>query len=101
MVVDPYLSQQLRPHQRSGVLFLYSRLLGFTKVQGLAGEEQTVEGAILADEMGLGKTVQSLSMLAHIAEQVRLLNSNTIFNYDFYFCLGFSEFLHNFACTHF
>ena len=54
--------------------------------------DQGING-ILADEMGLGKTVQSLSMLAHIAEQVRL-NSHTIFNYDFYFCLGFSEFLH-------
>ena len=61
--------------------------------------DQGING-ILADEMGLGKTVQSLSMLAHIAEQVRL-NSNTIFNYDFYFCLGFPELVHNFACTHF
>ena len=40
--------------------------------------DQGING-ILADEMGLGKTVQSLSMLAHIAEQVRL-NSNTIFS---------------------
>ena len=53
--------------------------------------DQGING-ILADEMGLGKTVQSLSMLAHIAEQVRLLNSNTIFNYDFYFLSVFLSF---------
>ena len=59
--------------------------------------DQGING-ILADEMGLGKTVQSLSMLAHIAEQVRL-NSNTILYYDFYFCLRLPELLHSFVCT--
>ena len=53
--------------------------------------DQGING-ILADEMGLGKTVQSLSMLAHIAEQVRP-DSNTIFNFNFCFCLGFSRVL--------
>jgi hypothetical protein len=34
--------------------------------------QQGING-ILADEMGLGKTVQSLAMLAHIAEKYSML----------------------------
>ena len=78
MVVDPYLSQQLRPHQRSGVLFLYSRLLGFTKVQGLEGEEQTVEGAILADEMGLGKTLQTVTIVWTLLKQSPIAGTQVV-----------------------
>ena len=43
VVVDPYLSQLLRPHQRDGVKFLYER------VMSTSGNT----GCILADEMGL------------------------------------------------
>ena len=40
VVVDPYLANQLRPHQKDGVLFLYECVMGFKNYQG--------NGAILA-----------------------------------------------------
>uniref|UniRef100_A0A665WF49 RAD54 homolog B n=1 Tax=Echeneis naucrates TaxID=173247 RepID=A0A665WF49_ECHNA len=48
VVIDPYLTTHLRPHQREGLLFLY--------------EAVGRHGAILADEMGLGKTLQSVAL---------------------------------------
>lgn len=55
VVVDPYLSQHLRPHQREGVKFLYEAVMGMKAFEG--------QGAILADEMGLGKTLQTIALL--------------------------------------
>jgi DNA repair and recombination protein RAD54B len=52
VVVDPYLSQHLRPHQREGVEFLYQCVMGMRPFEG--------RGSILADEMGLGKTLQTM-----------------------------------------
>ncbi len=46
MVVDPYLSKHLRPHQRKGVQFLYECVMGLHEVGRF--------GAVLADDMGLG-----------------------------------------------
>jgi hypothetical protein len=46
VVVDPYISRQLRPHQREGVAFLYKCMAGLV--------DPNLKGAILADEMGLG-----------------------------------------------
>ncbi|KAM9851618.1 DNA repair and recombination protein RAD54B [Aulostomus maculatus] len=54
VVVDPYLTSHLRPHQRDGLLFLYECVMGMRA----AGRY----GAILADEMGLGKTLQSVAL---------------------------------------
>ncbi|XP_047455730.1 DNA repair and recombination protein RAD54B [Mugil cephalus] len=54
VVVDPYLTTHLRPHQRDGLLFLYECVMGMRA----AGRY----GAILADEMGLGKTLQSVAL---------------------------------------
>lgn len=54
VVVDPYMSRQLRLHQREGVQFLYGC------VSSLASSNHC--GAILADEMGLGE----ISALAHV-----------------------------------
>ncbi|XP_062589715.1 DNA repair and recombination protein RAD54B-like [Saccostrea cucullata] len=56
VVVDPYLSVHLRPHQREGVTFLYDCVMGFRNISG--------KGAILADDMGLGKTLQCISLLS-------------------------------------
>jgi DNA repair and recombination protein RAD54B len=52
VVVDPYIVQHLRPHQREGVEFLYQCVMGMKPFEG--------RGAILADEMGLGKTLQTM-----------------------------------------
>uniref|UniRef100_A0A8C9WY92 RAD54 homolog B n=1 Tax=Sander lucioperca TaxID=283035 RepID=A0A8C9WY92_SANLU len=54
VVVDPYLTAQLRPHQRDGLLFLYECVMGLRAMGRY--------GAILADEMGLGKTLQSVAL---------------------------------------
>ena len=62
VVVDPLLSNQLRSHQRQGVVFLYEKVLGFTKVRA-GSSEVLIEGAILADEMGLGKSLQTVTLV--------------------------------------
>ncbi|KAM4600376.1 DNA repair and recombination protein RAD54B [Polymixia lowei] len=54
VVVDPYLTAHLRPHQRDGLLFLYECVMSMRAV--------SCYGAILADEMGLGKTLQSVAL---------------------------------------
>ncbi|XP_075965753.1 DNA repair and recombination protein RAD54B [Anarhichas minor] len=54
VVVDPFLTNHLRPHQRDGLLFLYECVMGLRAVGRY--------GAILADEMGLGKTLQSVAL---------------------------------------
>ncbi|XP_072548095.1 DNA repair and recombination protein RAD54B isoform X2 [Salminus brasiliensis] len=61
VVVDPHLTNHLRPHQREGVIFLYECLMGMR----LAGRC----GAILADEMGLGKTLQCVCVLWTLLRQ--------------------------------
>ncbi|XP_052071010.1 DNA repair and recombination protein RAD54B-like [Mytilus californianus] len=61
VVVDPYLSTHLRPHQREGVTFLYECVMGYRDYGGL--------GAILADDMGLGKTLQCISLLWTLYKQ--------------------------------
>ncbi|MCJ8745609.1 hypothetical protein PDJAM_G00132140 [Pangasius djambal] len=61
VVVDPHLTNHLRPHQREGVVFLYECLMGMR----LAGRC----GAILADEMGLGKTLQCVCVLWTLLRQ--------------------------------
>lgn len=40
VVVDPHVSQHLRPHQREGVVFLYECVMGLRNFNG--------NGAILA-----------------------------------------------------
>ena len=55
VVLDPRLSQHLRPHQKVGVKFLYECVMGMKSFGG--------RGAILADEMGLGKTLTVISLI--------------------------------------
>ncbi|XP_038053766.1 DNA repair and recombination protein RAD54B-like [Patiria miniata] len=61
VVLDPYLSSKLRPHQREGVLFLYECVMGMRGFQG--------NGAILADDMGLGKTLQCICLIWTLLKQ--------------------------------
>ena len=61
VVLDPFIGQHLRPHQREGVKFLYEAVMGL-KAQGC-------QGAILADEMGLGKTLQTIALLWTLMKQ--------------------------------
>lgn len=55
VVVDPFISRHLRPHQKEGVRFLYECLMGIKEFEG--------NGAILADEMGLGKTLTVIALI--------------------------------------
>ncbi|CAB1334667.1 unnamed protein product, partial [Coregonus sp. 'balchen'] len=61
VVVDPYLTANLRPHQRDGLLFLYECVMGMRATCRY--------GAILADEMGLGKTLQSVALTWTLLKQ--------------------------------
>ena len=55
VIVEPFITRALRPHQLEGVQFLYDCILG--RANG------GCTGAILADEMGLGKSLQSIALL--------------------------------------
>jgi len=68
VVVDPFISKHLRPHQRVGVFFLYTNLMGFKKVV-VNNTEMSVQGAILGDEMGLGKTLQTVTLVWTLLKQ--------------------------------
>ena len=61
VVVDPALSNILRPHQREGVKFMYECVMG----------ERIPEsyGCIMADEMGLGKTLQCITLIWTLLRQ--------------------------------
>ncbi|XP_050796676.1 DNA repair and recombination protein RAD54B isoform X4 [Gopherus flavomarginatus] len=61
VVVDPYLVNHLRSHQKEGIVFLYECAMGMR----LSGRF----GAILADEMGLGKTFQCISLVWTLLRQ--------------------------------
>ncbi|CAL4062193.1 unnamed protein product, partial [Meganyctiphanes norvegica] len=61
VVVDPILANQLRPHQKEGVVFLYECMLGYRVSDN--------HGAILADEMGLGKTLQCITLVWTLLKQ--------------------------------
>ena len=68
VVVDPFLSQHLRPHQREGVKFLYECVMGLRDFNG--------QGAVLADEMGLGKTFQTIALLWTLLKQNPICGSD-------------------------
>ncbi|XP_037798224.1 DNA repair and recombination protein RAD54B-like [Penaeus monodon] len=61
VVIDPYISGKLRPHQQNGVIFLYECVMGYRLNDNY--------GAILADEMGLGKTLQCITLIWTLLNQ--------------------------------
>ncbi|KAJ3355517.1 DNA-dependent ATPase protein rad54 [Allomyces javanicus] len=61
VVIDPTLGRILRPHQITGVEFMYQCVIG-ERVEG-------VQGCIMADEMGLGKTLQCIALLWTLLRQ--------------------------------
>lgn len=70
VVVDPFLAQHLRPHQREGIKFLYECVMGLRDFNG--------QGAVLADEMGLGKTLQTIALLWTLLKQNPIHGSDGI-----------------------
>lgn len=60
VVVDPVLSNILRPHQREGVKFMYDCV---------TGRKGNFNGCIMADEMGLGKTLQCITLVWTLLRQ--------------------------------
>ncbi|KAJ4487858.1 DNA repair protein, SNF2 family [Lentinula aciculospora] len=61
VVIDPRLSNVLRPHQVEGVKFLYKC------ATGMMVDNQY--GCIMADEMGLGKTLQCIALMWTLIKQ--------------------------------
>ncbi|KAF5291759.1 hypothetical protein FQA39_LY14247 [Lamprigera yunnana] len=61
VVVDPLLSNILRPHQREGVAFMYNCVTG-VQIPGCYG-------CIMADDMGLGKTLQCIALMWTLLKQ--------------------------------
>lgn len=61
VVVDPQLSNILRPHQREGVKFMYECVTGV--------RIENAYGCIMADEMGLGKTLQCITLMWTLLRQ--------------------------------
>ncbi len=61
VVIDPKLAKVLRPHQISGVKFLYKCTSGMIDAKA--------KGCIMADEMGLGKTLQCLTLMWTLMKQ--------------------------------
>ncbi|KAL8151353.1 hypothetical protein V2J09_021161 [Rumex salicifolius] len=62
IVVEPFLLQFLRPHQREGVQFMFECVSGLHSADNVCG-------CILADDMGLGKTLQSITLLYTLLRQ--------------------------------
>lgn len=60
IVVDPILSNILRPHQREGVRFMF---------ECVEGKRGSFNGCIMADEMGLGKTLQCVALVWTLLRQ--------------------------------
>lgn len=58
VVLESFLAKHLRPHQKSGLIFLYECVSGF--------KAHEYFGAILADEMGLGKTFQTICLIWYV-----------------------------------
>ncbi|XP_020283574.1 DNA repair and recombination protein RAD54-like [Pseudomyrmex gracilis] len=61
VVIDPILTNVLRPHQREGVKFMYECVTG--------KRIEDAYGCIMADEMGLGKTLQCITLLWTLLKQ--------------------------------
>ncbi|CBK19482.1 DNA repair and recombination protein RAD54-like [Caenorhabditis elegans] len=55
VTVDTRFARHLRPHQKSGIQFIFDRLRRGSGKNGGGG------GAILADDMGLGKSLQTMA----------------------------------------
>jgi len=77
VVLEPFLAKHLRPHQKTGIIFLYECVSGF--------KAQEYFGAILADEMGLGKTLQTICLVWYVN---MYFNMTTILICSTYFNVG-------------
>lgn len=73
VVINPILSETLRPHQVEGVKFLYEKVTGISEVSNDS------KGAILADEMGLGKTLQTITLIETLLRQSPYYTSRPCF----------------------
>ncbi len=67
MEVSSILNRHLRPYQRAGVRFLFSRCF----CAGVTSRGR-ICGAVLADDMGLGKTVQVIALVSALARRTHV-----------------------------
>lgn len=61
VVLDPFLGQHVREHQREGIKFMYECVMGLRGYDG--------QGALLADAMGLGKTFMTIALIWTLLKQ--------------------------------
>ncbi|AMD22390.1 HGR051Cp [Eremothecium sinecaudum] len=76
VIVDPLLSKALRPHQRSGVKFMYDCIRGLAHPEEdddnkalILDQDSDIRGCLLADEMGLGKTFMTITLIWTLLKQ--------------------------------
>jgi len=60
IVLDPEVAKHMRPHQITGLRFLFKCVMGVNRT---TETEEPWHGCILADEMGLGKTLTTISFI--------------------------------------
>lgn len=65
VVLEPYLSDKMRPHQLEGVKFMYECVTGLRKLDN----GDATKGCILADTMGIGKTFQAIALIRTMLTQ--------------------------------
>ncbi|ORX34242.1 SNF2 family N-terminal domain-domain-containing protein [Kockovaella imperatae] len=70
VVLDPLLASKMREHQKDGVKFMYSCVMGLTGAKA--------QGCILADEMGLGKTLQTIALIYTLIKQSPFANETGV-----------------------
>lgn len=70
VVLDPFLGQWIREHQREGVKFLYECVMGMRPCGG--------QGALLADAMGLGKTFMTICLIYILLKQNPIYGSDSV-----------------------
>lgn len=89
VIVDPFISKNLRSHQREGIKFMYDCVLGlsrppkdlatnqegFTSRSIILEQDSDIRGCLLADEMGLGKTLMTISLIWTLLKQTPIAST--------------------------
>ena len=76
LIVPVSIKRELRPHQITGISFLWNAINGHSKVEQASphlhdAAPKGVGGCILADEMGLGKSLMTIATICALQKQSR------------------------------
>jgi SNF2 family DNA or RNA helicase len=79
LVLAPSIRSVLRPHQETGVAYLWNCLTGASphlqRIARQAGVDPTPRGAVLADSMGMGKTLMTIATVFGLYRRSKQLRS--------------------------